>query len=465
MSDEKINANVREKIYEYIQDVENPELNYNLALEYKSIGQTAAALSFFLRAADRSDDNYDLAYECLIHIGECFDIQGKRLTHAYGCFRQAMSLLPKRPEAYYYFSRVKNWNNIFEDAYYHSSIALDICDFDNIKPLRNLPHYTGKECLLFEKALSSWHWGKVGECKSLLLDLYENHWNKLSFYQQTTVLQYLKKHYSIDLDNISNNIKGSDKIPVIGVPIVNGVNWIKRLIDSVDYPVKDFVIINNNGKGEIDQELDELITLKHKFIDRIKVTHLPSNIGCGGAWNLIIKSYMKEPYWFIATHDIEFSPGMLEAMYKQTINTDYGMIHAKKSDWGGGAYDIFVLKDWVVKKCGLFDENLYPAYAEDVDYYIRTKNESIPVRFLDIEYLHGGGRYDESGAQTWRVDSRLKEKIDRSRILNETKYLTNKWGIDYKSLNTFKKPFNNLEFSTSHTTYDLNFVREKHLGF
>lgn len=452
---------LNQRLYEYIQDTENPETNYNLAIEYKKIGQTASAISFFLRSADRSGDNLELAYECLIHMGECFDIQGGRLTHAYGCFRQAISILPKRPEAYYYISRVKNWNNIFEDAYYHSSIALDVCDFDNLKPLRNLPQYSGHHCLIFEKALSSWHWGKLSECRNSFMNLYEHYWDKMSFYQKNLTKDYLKKHYNIDLDTFVIQ----QKIPVIGVPIVNGVKWVKRLIDSVDYPVKELAIINNNGRGEIDAELNELISIDHKYIDKIKVTHLPANIGCGGAWNLIIKSYMKEPYWIMATHDIQFSPGMLESMHNQAQHTDYGMIHAKKSDWGGGAYDVFVLKDWVVKKCGLFDENLYPAYAEDVDYYIRAKNELVPISFLNLDYLHGDKDYSTSGAQTWRVDNSLKEKIDKSRILNENEYLSNKWGINYKTLNSFKTPFNNSEYKTSHVTYDLEFVRKKHMGF
>ncbi len=40
-------------------------------------------------------------------------------------------------------------------------------------------------------------------------------------------------------------------IPIIGVPIVNGVKWVKKLIKSIDYPVNNLFIINNNGKDEI----------------------------------------------------------------------------------------------------------------------------------------------------------------------------------------------------------------------
>ena len=68
---------LEEYLHEYIRDPENPETNWNLAIEYLDINQTASAYSFLQRCADRSGDNLDLAYECLIHIGFIFDRQAK----------------------------------------------------------------------------------------------------------------------------------------------------------------------------------------------------------------------------------------------------------------------------------------------------------------------------------------------------------------------------------------------------
>ena len=74
-----------------------------------------------------------------------------------------------------------------------------------------------------------------------------------------------------------------DKIPVIGVAIVNGVHWLERLINSVDYPVSNLVIWNNNGKGELDTQLDLIKQIKHPLIDKIHICNLPQNIGVSGA--------------------------------------------------------------------------------------------------------------------------------------------------------------------------------------
>ena len=96
-------------LHEYIRDPENPETNWNLAIEYLNNDQTASAICFFLRCADRSGDDLDLAYECLIHIGRCFDRQANRLEHVRCMYRHAMALLPKRPEAYYMLANFENW--------------------------------------------------------------------------------------------------------------------------------------------------------------------------------------------------------------------------------------------------------------------------------------------------------------------------------------------------------------------
>ena len=100
-------------------------------------------------------------------------------------------------------------------------------------------------------------------------------------------------------------------IPVIGTATVNAPHWVYRLFYSIDYPVDTFVVFNNNGRGEITEELDLLTKVPHKYIKEVKICHLPHNIGCSGYWNLLIKCYMMCPYWLIVNHDIMFTPGYL----------------------------------------------------------------------------------------------------------------------------------------------------------
>ena len=264
-------------------------------------------------------------------------------------------------------------------------------------------------------------------------------------------------------DNKNNS---SVPIPVIGTAIVNGTKWVRRLIDSVDYPVDEFVIFNNNGRGEITDELESIRLVNNPFIKSIKLCHLPGNIGCPGAWNLIIKSYLTAPYWIIVNHDVAFGPGFLKAMISHASDPEVGMVHGDPGTRGTGMYDIFLIKDWVVQEFGLFDENFYPGYDEDVDYAIRLLSDphKTPKRILSVgvPHLHGDSDYASSGSQTWRTESRLKEKLDYARETNESEYMVQKWGPNWQT-SPVSNPFGYAPVTT--TTFDLNFTRRKYLGF
>lgn len=266
----------------------------------------------------------------------------------------------------------------------------------------------------------------------------------------------------------TNDIKSS--IPVIGIPIVNGVNWLSQLIDSIDYPVDNVVIINNNGRNQITDELDLLARQPHKFVGKIHVCHLPGNIGCSGAWNLIIKSFVMAPYWIITNNDIAFTPGFLEKMVNLSLSDqDVGIVHATEGQWGLGSWEIFLIRDFVIKKYGLFDENLYPAYEEDMDYFMRILADGQSLKRIisvGLPFYHGGviGNYDDYGSQTTRSEIGLKEKIDSGQSLNQLEYMNVKWGPNWRMCDPTTLPFNN-QLPLSYTTYDIDFIRRKYMGF
>jgi GT2 family glycosyltransferase len=258
-----------------------------------------------------------------------------------------------------------------------------------------------------------------------------------------------------------------NSIPVIGTAIVNGPHWIKRLIESIDYPVDNFVIFDNNGRGQIAQELDNLAKITYQFIENVTVCHMPANIGCSGAWNMIIKCFMNAPYWIISNHDVAYMPGFLEEMItKAEADPEAGIVHGHPGDYGIGAWDVFLIKDWTVKKLGLFDENLYPAYGEDSDYIMRIKNSGLKrILHLDHTYYHGETTdYYTSGAQTKRCEPWLNDKLNEVNFIN-FEYLNKKWSPGWRQVSPYPTPFNNPAMPITTTTYDLEFVRRKHLGF
>ena len=45
-----------DQLIRYSNDIDNAQLNFDLAYEYDKIEQTAAAISYYLRAAEKTDD-------------------------------------------------------------------------------------------------------------------------------------------------------------------------------------------------------------------------------------------------------------------------------------------------------------------------------------------------------------------------------------------------------------------------
>jgi beta-1,4-mannosyl-glycoprotein beta-1,4-N-acetylglucosaminyltransferase len=255
-------------------------------------------------------------------------------------------------------------------------------------------------------------------------------------------------------------------IPVLGVPIVNGVHWLKRLIDSVDYPVKELFIVNNNGRDQITDELNEITKINHPFIEKIRVCHLPHNLGVSGSWNLIIKSYLMSPYWIICNNDLAFTPGFLKEMVEKSMNEDVEIVCPPSINYdyvqnGLGSFECFLLKDVVVQKCGLFDENLYPAYCEDCDYLVKIKANNVKLEFVYSPYYHGETQSYETGSQTLKTESsEITQKIHDAHMKN-IQYIHDTWGNDWENWENYSNKI--IDIKTQ--SYNINFNRQKYLGF
>jgi tetratricopeptide (TPR) repeat protein len=164
-------------IEQYSVDTENAEKNYNLATVYHKMGQTASAISYYLRAAERVNDD-SLAYVCLLKIADCFDRQGNRHFTVRSLYKMAISHAPERPEAYYLASRFEERNGCYMEAYQYAEIALKL-KLDDKVHYRLDVDYPGKYGLIFEKAVASWWIGRSSECRKLLHVLADDYYDEM----------------------------------------------------------------------------------------------------------------------------------------------------------------------------------------------------------------------------------------------------------------------------------------------
>lgn len=96
----------------------DPEINFWVAREYDELGQTAAAISFYLRTAEYGYLTHpEHAYESLLRMSRCFEDQNNRELTVSGAILQALSLMPERPEAYLlmsrFFEKTSNWQESY----------------------------------------------------------------------------------------------------------------------------------------------------------------------------------------------------------------------------------------------------------------------------------------------------------------------------------------------------------------
>lgn len=256
-------------------------------------------------------------------------------------------------------------------------------------------------------------------------------------------------------------------IPTIITAVVNSSYWVSRLLFSVDYPVDNFFIINNNGRGQLDEELEQISKIKHKFIKKIQITNLPANLGVPGAWNLGIKCFLNSPFWIICNDDIAFSSGFLEEMVTSAIkDPEVGIVHGRQGDYETGNFDNFLIKDWVIQEYGLFDENFYPAYCEDADYLMRIRKKPLKrIMQLQNTYYHGFSTdYYEGGRQTSKTEEHLAPMLDEVNRKNFD-YMTEKWGPSWRVQAPQEHVYGVPSMPISYTSFNLEFARSKYLGF
>lgn len=153
------------------KDPFNPKLNFDVALEYEKLNQTASAVSFFLRTAEYGEQNEtykEIVYISLIKIAKCLEDQMDRGKSVSNALLQAIAFYDNRPEAYFLLSQYYERKQEWQECYTWAEIGLGWAWED---PLSIDVGYHGEYCLKFEKAVSAWWIGRRDESLELFKEL------------------------------------------------------------------------------------------------------------------------------------------------------------------------------------------------------------------------------------------------------------------------------------------------------
>jgi len=159
------------------QFIQQPDLDLNnfwLGYAYESQGQTASAVSFYIRAAERARRK-NLVYESILRCGICFRKQTRRDYTVLGRFQQAISVHPTRPEGYLLLSQHHERRGEWYESYMFANIGIAMTVEHQHTPLLTDVEYPGVYSLFFQKAVAAWWVGREAESVELFNQLMAEH--------------------------------------------------------------------------------------------------------------------------------------------------------------------------------------------------------------------------------------------------------------------------------------------------
>lgn len=449
-------------LVEYINNPEDVEINFLLARHYHDIGQTASAVSYYLRCAERTDST-DLQYECLIHAATCFDSQGKRNLTVRGLLQHGIVICPTRPEAYWMLSRIYENDHSFKDhwmnAYTIASMGM-FCYADS-KPLRHSTGFPGLYALKFQKAVNAWWAGLCDEARVLFEEL-RNQPELNSYY----------------MDLVKSNIKNITQQANSLHPVYN-TETLNTFLENNQF---DWGVAGKNEwfKNIVQQEIFDN-NVYQKFVS-VKENDVVVDIGASAgpfAWSIknnkparvvcvephpeLFKTLQKNVKFECVNKAIgsvdgkELQRGLFNENFIETqegdnvaevdtitFNTflnDYGIkkINFLKLDCEGGEYDIFTDDnidwiqnnvDYIVGEWHLSDDNLKAQFRNFRDKYLTRFTNVEVYSFDDVNIkhdLHTDWFIEYYKTITLYIDNRVKQPPAFLSQFKEKKKIKDKW--------------------------------------
>ena len=203
-------------------------------------------------------------------------------------------------------------------------------------------------------------------------------------------------------------------IPALVVPILVRPELLNRMLESIDYPVDELVIIDNGNCTNI---------TKVKNVKRTYTVRMPYNLGVAGSWNLGIKSLPFADWWLVANFDVKWPKGALE-QFDQRSSPDGLVVSDTFSKWAA-----FTIGSNVVSRVGLFDESFHPAYFEDNDYLRRCEHAGVGVTYSDIEVHHTDSSTLAAGYQLLNEQTYNANRLYFNSKIEDDDFSEGRWSV------------------------------------
>lgn len=449
-------------LHSYIQNSNDPEINFLLARQYDKLGQSASAVSYYLRCAERTDIKL-LRYECLLHTARCFESQGKRNLTVRGLLQHAIVINPTGPEAYWMLSRIYEQDSSYKDhwmnAYTIASLGMHYCDKETI--LRHRVGFPGLFALKFQRALTAWWAGLCDESRVLFEEL--KHDPSISAEYLHKVRNNIKM-----ITTKASNLHDSYNTPILDAFISTNSfdwgpaaanEWFKSIVEKEIFennvyqrfvPVKDGDIVLDIGASVgpfvwsiKDVKTSKVICLEpHKELfntlkKNVTATCINKAIGSIDGYETQLGLFNEN---FIETQETENINKVPTITFKSLLDKEaISHINFLKLDCEGGEYDIFTEEnisfllsnvDYIVGEWHLSNQELKDKFRYFRDNYLKhfSNVEVFSFDNINIKHdLHTDWFIDYYKTVTIYIDNRNKQPSSYISSVLPKKYIKDKW--------------------------------------
>lgn len=214
-------------------------------------------------------------------------------------------------------------------------------------------------------------------------------------------------------------------IPVMIVPVLTRHDLLDRMIMSINFPIRDLVIVDNGARSY------DYLPVWNQWVNKIWHLKMPSNMGVASSWNLGIKSTPMSEYWLVSNFDVEWGGDSLK-MFSEIAKNDNLVLSNGSPEWCA-----FTIGWKVIEKVGLFDEALHPAYFEDNDMERRVDRAGFKIVNSFIPIAHDNSSTLKSGFHSlndFTFQSNAKYYEEKKNLNN---FSSGEWSIRRRRQNSW----------------------------
>lgn len=203
---------------------------------------------------------------------------------------------------------------------------------------------------------------------------------------------------------------------IIGIPTINRADLLNEALANYFEDFKDTeIVICDNGKQDI-------ITRERNFV----LYRPEQNLGVSGSWNMIMDYADKVNGTHVLILNDDIYLGKSQEEIATIIRLWKPEFICTELNWCS-----FILSVEAYKKVGKFDENFFPAYFEDNDYFRRMQLSGVTII---VNPMLNPVIYRNS--MTIQKTPELNNGFEKNR-----QYYISKWG-GQPTQETFSTPFN-----------------------